>query len=268
MNSLLELQEHCYRAFMLDDSTALQLAVRNNGVSAEHRIQIYQNNARETFRKALLASYPVIERLVGSECFAGLALKYMREHPSRSGDLQGFGTGFADFLTEVYENTRFSYLADVARLEWALEEVHLEPNEELLEPAELSTVSEADHPTLVFRLRKAVRLVRSPFPVLSIWRANQPGADTRIDLDKGAEQVAVLRSGDDLKMHPLDPDSFALATSFAHGASLQEAYESLSSDLDEKTDAESPNLAAALQSVMGLGLLSSFSVRDSFRPAP
>ncbi len=261
MNSLRELQERCYRAFALGDAASLVTAVRSNGVSAEDRIGIYQNNARETFRKSLGASYPVIERLVGAACFEGLALKFMREQPSRSGDLQRFGAGFADFLAGIYATTQFAYLTDVARLEWALEEVHLEPDETPLDPAELSTVAPDDLANLTFRVRRAVRLIQSPFPILSIWRANQPEADARVDLDKGAECVAVLRRGDDLEMHPLDHAAFELASRLADASSLQQAWEAVTDECDDV-----PELATALQSVMRLGLLSSFDIADS--PAP
>jgi len=260
MNSLRELQECCYRAFVLGESDDLRRAVRTNDVAAEHRIQIYQNNARETFRKTLVASYPVVERLVGEECFSGLALKYMREHPSRSGDLQKFGATFPNFLAEIYASTRFAYLANVGHLEWALEEVHLEPDEGILDASELSSVPPEDHPTLVFRVRKAVRLLRSPYPVLSIWRANQSDNDASVDLDQGGECVAVLRRGDDLEMHLLDADAFTLASGFADGGSLQEACDSLADGFEADNDDAVPDLATALQSVIGLGLLTSFSV--------
>lgn len=260
MNSLRELQESCYKAFVLGEPDALLPAVRTNDVAAEHRIQVYQNNARETFRKALLASFPVVERLVAEACFSGLALKYMREHPSRSGDLQKFGATFPDFLAEIYATTRFAYLADVAHLEWALEEVHLEPDEGVLDATELSSVPPEDHPTLVFRVRKALRLLRSPYPILSIWRANQPDNDASVDLDQGGECVAVLRRGDDLQMHLLDADAFTLASGFADGGSLQEACDSLADGFEADNDDTVPDLATALQSVIGLGLLTSFSV--------
>ena len=268
MNSLRKLQESCYTAFLLGESDALRGVVRTNQFSAEERIGVYQNNARETFRKALLASFPVIERLVGEECFSGLSLKYMREYPSRSGDLQPFGTKFPDFLGGIYETTRFAYLRDVARLEWALEAVHLEPDEAVLDATELSAIPAEDHPRLVFRVRTALRLLQSPYPVLSIWRANQSGSESTVDLDQGAEHVAILRRGDDLEMHLLSADAFRLASAFTDGATLQTACDALTAGFDADSEDGLPDLAAALQSVIGLGLLSSFRVADSSNPSP
>ena len=266
MHALRDLQTRCYRAFLLGDSGALLAVVRPNRMSVANRIEVYRNNARETFRRALAAGFPVIERLVGRDCFTGLSLKYMREHPSRSGDLRGFGAGFPDFLGRIYATTRFAYLTDVARLERALEDLHFEPDDDVLDPAQLHTVPPEHQPMLVFRVRRAVRLIRSPYPVLSIWRANQPGAQAGVDLDEGQACVALVRSGDALAMHPLDPDAFALASAFTHGATLQQAYEALPDNAE--TDHEGTSaLTKALRPVIGLGLLSSFDVADD-RAAP
>ena len=75
MSSLRSLQERSYRAFLLGDAEPLVPELMSREIPAPISIQVYQNNARETYRKALEASYPVVERLVGEECFRGLAHK-------------------------------------------------------------------------------------------------------------------------------------------------------------------------------------------------
>lgn len=254
MNSLRSIQTACYRAFAKDDTTALSGLVRDDGVAPQQRIEIYRNNNREIYRKALAASYPVIERLVGDTCFAGLAREYTRVHPSRRGDLQRFGTDFAALLERTYANSQFSYLSSVANLEWALEEVHLEPDERPLAIPDLNRFAQHEYGDLVFRVRRAVRLVGSRFPSLSIWRANQPGHNDRVDLDPGGENVAVVRHGDDLQMHPLDDDAFALATQLAAGMRLQGAWSPPTRNPAGNGQDAAPDLAAALRTVLSLGL--------------
>lgn len=224
MSSLREVQAACRQAFTGGAATGLLAMVRGNGVASEERIAVYRNNHREIYRKALAASFPVIERLVGETCLAGLARAYTHRHPSRSGDLQDFGAGFPAFLERTYGSTRFRYLASVADLEWALEEVHLEPDEPPLTIRALRTFSPDDYGNLTFTVRRAVRLLRSPFPALSIWRANQPGNSARVDLDEGGQDVAVARRGDDLQMHLLDRNTFALASELARGARLADGW--------------------------------------------
>ena len=268
MNSLRELQENCYQAFVLGATDALVPQVRDNEIAAKDRIQVYENNARETYRKTLLASYPVVARLGGEECFRGLALKYMREQPSRCGDLQKFGANFPGFLHALYAASDFAYLPDVARLEWALEEVHLEPIEKIINVSDLAQVATEDHPRLSFQIRRGLHLVSSRYPILSIWRANQPGEDADVDLSVGGEHVAVLRRGDDLEMHPLNDASYALLSQLAGGSTLESAFDRLRSHSPDDSDDEADSaLAAALNSVMSLGLLSGFSVAEPPIPA-
>ena len=255
MNSLRNLQATCYRAFT-DDSSVLPALVRDNGIAPDRRVGVYRNNHHEIYRKALSASFPVVERLVGEACFAGLAREYAREHPSRSGDLQRYGQNYPTFLEHTYGDTRFRYLPDVASLEWAVEEVHLDRDEPPLALSELSRFNKDDYGNLVFTVRRAVRLLRSRFPVFSIWRANQPGSNDRIDLDRGAENVAVTRRGNDVEVHVLDRAAFCLAAELAGGVRLQDAWRPFDRQSVGDDAAAAPDLAGALQTILSLGLLS------------
>ena len=264
MNSLRDLQANCYRAFT-DDPGVLLALVRGNGIAPDQRVEVYRNNHREIFRKALAASFPVVERLVGEACFAGLAREYARKHPSRSGDLQRYGKSFATFLENTYGDTPFRYLPDVASLEWALEEVHLDPDEPPLAIAELGRFREADYGNLVFAARRAVRLLRSRYPVFSIWRANQSGNDGRVDLDRGGETVAVARSGNELQVHELDRSTFCLTAELARGARLEDAWQPVEREPEIDNIEAAPDLAAALQAILSLGLFAGVSITGAHR---
>lgn len=233
MNSLRELQNRCYRAFLLGEGESLVDDLADTTIPASISIQVYQNNARETYRKALAASYPVIERLVGDDCFRGIARKYMLDYPSVSGDLQNFGASFPGLLFELYAETEFAYLPDVAALEWAMEEVQLEQEMTPLDLAALEEVDPANYPALRFTRSKSARLVVSRFPILSIWRSNQPGADTSVNLDSGSEHVVISRSASDVALVPISAFSANLASQLGIGATLEAALESLADTADE-----------------------------------
>jgi hypothetical protein len=223
MSSLRELQTLCHRAFLHEDAEPLAAHLVADGVPARVRIEVYQNNARETFRKTLTRTYPVIERLVGDECMRGLAHSYMLTHPSRSGDLQRFGAAFAAFLTHHYGTTEWAYLPEVAALEWAVEEVLLEPENDSTSLARLSGVDPSRFGGLVFAPPTAVRFVSSRYPILSIWSANQPGRKPSVDLAAGAEHVALRRAGSDVTMRRLDTATFAFGRLLSAGATLEAA---------------------------------------------
>lgn len=256
MTSLRELEQRCYRAFLLDETEPLLPLVVSGTIPAAARVAVYQNNARELFRKTLASSYPVIERLVGEACFRSLARKYMREQPSQSGDLQHFGRGFAAFLHDEYAATEFAYLPDVARLEWAVEEVLLAPQPgRALELSSLDTVPAEQHANIAFELGESVRLVGSRYPVFDIWRANQAGAESAVDLATGAQHVVVRRNGVHADIEPMEPAAFELAAALSRGAVLGEAFDGLAPD-------RRAELGAMLGVLLERGLLGGFRIRS------
>jgi len=219
MLSLREVQQRAYRAIVLEDNV-LPLTR-----SRAARLDVYRNNARETFRKTLSATYPVVQRLVGDACFRGIAAHFMREFPSRAGDLGLFGAELATLLDVYYRDTEFAYLADVARLEWACAEVETAADSAPFDLLELAAVHEDDHSALRFALRPCVRLLSSRYPVLKIWHANQSAEVAPIDLAGGGERVLVARRGADLRLEALDAGTFAFAQSLADGEPLAVALD-------------------------------------------
>jgi hypothetical protein len=219
MLSLREVQRRAYRAIVLEDNV-LPLTR-----SRAARLDVYRNNARETFRKTLAATYPVVQRLVGDACFRGIAAHFMREFPSRAGDLGFFGAELATLLDIYYRDTEFAYLTDVARLEWACAEVETAADTAPFDLLELASVEEGEHAALRFALRPCVRLLSSRYPVLRIWHANQSNEVAPVDLASGGERVLVARRRNELRLEALDAGTFAFAQSLCDGESLEDALD-------------------------------------------
>lgn len=141
--------------------------------SDERRFDIHRNNWRGNLRAALRAGYPVIERLVGADFFNYCADAHIDAHPSRSSNLENYGEDFAWFLGEFAAASSLPYLADVAKLEFAIDVL-------------LAAYENDDDVVLC-----------SPFPILKIWQANQSGTDANlvIDLDAGGDKLRLRRAG-------------------------------------------------------------------------
>jgi len=257
--SLRELRERFYDAMLLDDPTALEGAVRRNELDAEHRVDAYRNNARERLRTALAAIYPVIERIVGEQCLGGLARLYVREHPSRRGDLQSFGHEFAAFLAMRYGGGEHAYLGDVARLEWAYQEVLIAPDAESVGVDALADFPAERLELLKLRLHPAVRLVRSRYPILRIWQLNQRGADPEasIDLASGGEAVLLRRLESHVELRRLAASHWTLLAGLHGGVTLGRAVDAAIAE------ARDFNLQRALAQAFTLGLIVHCSVPDS-----
>lgn len=256
MPSLLELQKAFGSALLLGETAAIEPFVLANGLEPAARLRIYRNNARENFLATLQAAYPVLERLVGLEYFRQMGLQYMQQHPSPSGNLHHVGERLAGFLARRFEDTEYAYLAEVARLEWACQEVLVAAEHTPLDVARLAAVPSEAYARLVFLLHPAVRIVASPFPVMRIWSANQPGSDAseRIDLASGSERILVLRGTETVELRRLEAPEFAFLDGIARGEPLGAI-------------ADTPALAgfdlgAALRRYVGVHALVDFSLPD------
>lgn len=255
MNALHRLQRDCEHVFRGADAAPLLPDIVGNAIPAATRIEVYRNNAGEICRKALANTYPVVERLVGDACFRSLASEYLDTHPSTSGDLQHFGREFPAILDTLYAESEYGYLGDVARLELAIEAALLERESEAFDLDALANVPPDRLGDVVFTPAPSFRLVGSQYPLLSIWRANQPGGEESVDLSRGGEYVAVRRVGDEVEMRLIDRAAFILGRALTGGASLNQVWDELPDDVCEV-------LPGALKALSLAGGLSHFSLPE------
>lgn len=253
MQSLREIQAQCVNAFLLGGDESLPMGLRRDIRPAAIQIAVYQNNARVTFTEALLASYPVVEKLVGRDCFSGLAEKYRMDHPSVSGDLLLYGRSFPEFLDTFYGDTEYAYLADVAHLEWACEEVLTEPESKHIGPDRIRSLIADSFTDIRFRVADQARLIQSDFPILDIWRAHQGTVPETIDLGCGPDHIAVMRMGNDAVLKRITASAFDLALTLRRGAALGDAFDTWTARYNGF------HFGRALEELLAAGLLSDLS---------
>ena len=159
-------------------------------------LAVYRGNAVANASKALALSYPVIEKIVGEEFFSGLCRAFWAVSPSRSGDLNEYGSDFAEFLTDFPHVAELPYLPDVARVEWLVRCALQAADHVPVDIARLAEVAPDAIGALLFELQPAFAVLSSAWPVASIWQQHQ--ADYAGDLDinlENAECIAVHRRG-------------------------------------------------------------------------
>ncbi|MBV9724476.1 MAG: putative DNA-binding domain-containing protein, partial [Gammaproteobacteria bacterium] len=222
MLSLPELQTRMASALFGEATAPPPTWIRAAGIRPELRLGIYRNNLQEGFAKTLALEFPVMQRLVGEDYFRQLALSFLAHHPSRSGDLHHVGAPFAGFLREQFADTPYRYFADVAALEWALQECLVAEDDAAIDPHALQTVPPRAYPRLRLALRRAARLLESPFPIVRIWEANQPEAEPvgTIDLAAGPEFALAHRIAGSARISRLSAGEFALLSRLARAEPL------------------------------------------------
>ena len=193
---------HTQRAFgaLLRDAS---LSARDTGLFAgdddaliERRLAIYRGNVVGAAAKALAAAYPVIEQIVGEEFFFGLARAHLRECPSTSGNLYDLGEHFAAFLARFEPAREFPYLADLARVEWAVHRAGLAADAGRIDMRQLAALPAARQALLCWRVAPGTAIIASTHPVVRLWTLHQEGNEREFSVDwQQAETALVARHG-------------------------------------------------------------------------
>jgi hypothetical protein len=221
MLTLDQLQRRMCSAIRGRDEPELVALIESDGMPPEGRLRIYRNHAILTLTESLKATFPVVCRLVNERFFSYAAHEYIGEvFPSRP-CLAEYGESFPDFLSTFPACRDLVYLADVARLEWA---INLALHAEEATPSDRSAVTCRD---LVVMLHPSLRLVSSRWPIDMIWHANQPDGDpdTVIDLESGGARLRIYRRGDRVVISGIEEATYAFFDAIAHGAPLTDAIE-------------------------------------------
>lgn len=178
--------------WVLVDSNASNTSGAAEKSLARRGLQAYQSHGLALAERALGAAYPVIAQLMGDENFAALAQHFWRQQPPSCGDMAQWGAGLANFLSEAPQLASEPFLADVARIEWALHRASFaaDASADLASFACLSAEAPA---TPALTLSPGVWLLASAFPVVSLIHANRlSAADRQPAL---AHAAALLASG-------------------------------------------------------------------------
>lgn len=215
-----ELQRRFAQA--LHDAAAAQALF---GASA-HGASAYANNTLFNRADALAEAYPIVRQLVGDEFFGGMARAHARTTPSRSGDLNRYGDGFADFIRDFPPAQDIPFLADAARLDWLCHLAYYAEDSPPFDLARLARVPAEQHGSLHFQLAPSASLLRSPWPVASLWLAHQPEGGDFPSPDQGGEMALAWRNPRNrVQVRRLMPADHAFLSACARQLPLAEALE-------------------------------------------
>jgi hypothetical protein len=232
------------------DQPELVAAIGGDSRTALQRLQLHRHHVSRSVGAALAATFPTVATVVGQEFFGLLARDFMvgtvLEHPV----LSRYGGHFPQFVAAKQERHGLPYLADVARLDWALNvafHARLEPR---LSAADLAGWPQDALLSLSARLPTGSSLIESAYPLDLIWQASQPGGPVdAVDLAAGPVCLAIFRRPEDAAFVVLAPGEAAFIKCLCRGDPLAAAARCASQG-EEDFD-----LAATFGRMLGLRLL-------------
>ncbi len=220
-------QQMLLRALWRDARPAVVGGWMRDGARFERGLEAYRSNAGALAERALAAAHPTLQQLVGEESFAGLARTFWRAAPPEKGDLARWGGALAAFVETDTQLASEPYLADVARLEWAVHEA--EHAADPAPPQGLERLAGCDPAATRLRLQPGCALVQSAHPVVAIWQAHRSTAedrfaDVRAAFAEGrAENAFVARQGWKVEVMAIDEAAARFAAALLRGTSLAQA---------------------------------------------
>ena len=263
-----ELQSRVARS-LLDAFTAPvpEGLVAGDAGRAAARFMIHRGNVVESLANALAHTYPAVRAIAGEHNFRILAAAHVRARPPLRPELMAYGGEFPDFVAGHAAAARdFPFLADLARLEWAMNEVYFTDDAPALAGETLAAVPPERLPALRLALHPAARLVCSAeHPIHTIWSAataSGAGPDPLASsgpLPEGGEAVLVARPSGPVEAWKLDAGETVFLGAVAAGAPLEKAL------VEATAAAPGFDLSAALAAALSRGV---FGAEVSFNPTP
>ncbi len=229
--------------------------VGRDGRPSEKRYGVYRNNVMASLIDALAANFPAVHDLVGRDYFRALAAEFIRQHPPEQPVLSEFGGDFSEFISTFPPLANYSYLKDVAGMEWAWLRVYHGADATPVAPDVLTSIDPAHLGNAVFTPIPAHRLIYSRFPLSKIWK------QTRSDQVEGFtpetdQAILICRPDMDVTLTGLPQDVAAFADLLFFGKTLGEAAEAVVSAYEDF------DLSQALGSLLGAGVFACVDVKD------
>lgn len=179
-----------------------------NQADCEHRFAVYRNNVVTSLVDVLAGNFPVVQQLVGETFFRAMAREFATRHPPTTPIMVHYGETFADFIADFPPAASVPYLADMARLEYAIQKSRHSRDCQPVSNDRLARLVEDQEALSHTRLElaAALQILTSDFAVASIWHAHQNSSP--VDLSririKQAESIMLSRPTLKVELHTLD----------------------------------------------------------------
>ncbi len=193
-------QQMLLRALWQDARPGVLAGWTRDGEAFARGLQVYRANAGALAERALAAACPTLQQLLGEESFAAMARAFWYRHAPLSGDIAQWGHELPAFIAEAQQLASEPYMADLARLEWAVQRAQTAADA-AGGVAGLDALAGADAPRCVLQARPGTALLESLHPVVSIWQAHRDTGAGRFErarqalAEQRSETALVWREG-------------------------------------------------------------------------
>jgi hypothetical protein len=242
---------------LLDPAAAIPRSLReHDGAPPLKRFSVYRNNVVASLVDALAARFPAAQRIVGEEFFRAAAVLYVRREPPRSRILMFYGDTLPAFLETFSPAADVPYLADVARLEAARTRAYHAADAEPADRTWLQRLNEDELGALRVRPHPSAEILRSRYPLVTIWSMNSGECEVAPIESWHAEDALIARPHGEVEVRLLPPGGAAFLTRLFAGVALAEAAQAA------QVEAIEFDLVTNLAILLAAGAAAEFIISD------
>ncbi len=183
------------------------------------RLNIYRNNVFGGFSSVLSSIFSSVKNIVGEKKFKKLIEDYQKKYPSKSGNLNYYGESFPRFLSK----TKPDFLSDLAKLELYFHNCYYASDVDDFDIENFKKLNPKNFFDLKFQLHPSCFLIKSKFPIFSIWKKNGKKIPTIIK----AEFALVERANGSCEIHQLTEAEFVFLDNLAKEKTLYQTYQEI-----------------------------------------
>ena len=196
-------------------------------IPLETRLKIYRNHIVTTLSDVLVMNFPLVEILTGEGFLKTAAKLYLFDNPPQQACLDRYGASFPSFIDNYDHAKDLPYLADIARLDWEMNEARIAKQDETLTVDDLAQIDPNLLEAAVFKVKRSVRLLQSEYTLDKIYHFCEQNAESRgeLSIDKSPPYILVTRMDWDPKIFKLDEAEYGLLAALQKNVPLGECLE-------------------------------------------
>jgi hypothetical protein len=168
MTKLADLQRRVQQA-VLERAAADELVAAPPTGTRAARVDVYRNAYRLRLAEFLAQDYEKLRTYLGDVRFNELAQRYMQEHPSDQPNARWFSRHLPEFLERSRHYQHQPEIAELARLERALNDAFDGPDQPICTMADLAAIDPEDFGSVSFVIASTVHRFAVTTNVSSLW---------------------------------------------------------------------------------------------------
>lgn len=201
-------------------ASAVPILAKLPGRRPSRGLAVHRNETTAAIINLIATRFPVVRELSGDASFFVRARQFAGTPSTRHGAPSRRPQAFPQFLRGLGTAACFAYLADIAELELAHHFASSATDVRAVPDVVAGLQSAA--PELRVKLHPSVSLLRSRFPIVSIWQALKAGEQPSMR-NCGPESALVARPALDVEIWRLQPGGFAFLIALSAGMPMARA---------------------------------------------